>query len=234
MACKTKFNTPLLDKPVTGLMSYNEATYDLLIQRLDALFIHFANEKLPDNLPMSVIKVIFGLAELAKIPGLMSYPDTVGQPSRWNGEDGFKLGAKVQIILLEQPKLSKRKAIISTGRKLFSDLSEDGIYRRYNEQLKQPNSYISATRDKITKLKQSTKYDSMNKTQQETLIAYFKYKLNKMHKRFFPESIDDLFVIKNPEQYKKLSFTEYSTQVIEDLSGNYAERIDPQSIFPVS
>lgn len=234
MPCEIKFNNPLLDKPVIGLMSYNETTHDLLAQRLDALFMHFANEKLPDNLPTSVIKVIFGLAELAKIPGLMSYPDTVGQPSRWNGEDGFKLGAKVQIILLEHPKLSKRKAIISTGRKLFSDLSEDGIYRRYNEQLKQPNSYISATRDTITQFKKTTKYDSMNETQKEILIAYFKHELNKMHKRLFPESIDDLFVIKNPEQYKKIYFTEYGTQVIEDLSGNYAERIDPQSMFPVS
>lgn len=206
MVCEIKFNNPLLDSPETYPMT-PKAYHDLLVEKLDALFMHFTDgkEKLPDGLPMSVIKVVLGLANLAKIPGLMDVPDKVGQPSRWNDEDGFVLSARVQIYLLRHPEAAVRKAVIHCARKLFKDLNDDGVYRRYLTELKNEKSYVSLAKHRIGHLKEINKYDEQPEDKKQQMIDIFKQRLVDTHKQLFPNSSTMLF--------KKIPEVAYLTRI---------------------
>lgn len=194
MVCKIKFNNPLLDSyeryPLT-----KEGYHNLLVEKLNALFLYCTDgkEKLPDNLPLSVISVILKLADLSEIPGLMNDPKPVGQPSRWNGEDGFILSARVQIYLLKHPSDSVRKAVIKNARKLFPSLSDDGIYHRYQEELKNEHSYISIAKHRIDHLKEKNNYDNLSASRKEDFIKIFKKLINETFSQIFPDSKNILF-----------------------------------------
>lgn len=231
MACKIKFDNPLLDEQFNYPMPLDKRL-EIQRQQINALYEHFTNHqaKAPENLDFDTIYIIQQLASMAEIPGFTSSLPKAGHPSRWNSEDGFKLSAKVQIILLEQPKLSKRNAIIKTGRKLFSDLSEDGVYRRYLDEEKNEKSYISVAKHRIDHLKEITNYDSRTEEQKQYLLNYFKFALNDMYKQLFPDTVDDLFVIKGYEIFPYHP----GVQNIKLPDGREGIRIDPQSMFPVS
>lgn len=194
MVCEIKFNNPLLDSPETYPMT-PEAQHNLLVEKLDALFSYFTDgkEKLPDDLPMSVIKVILGLANLAKVPGLMDTPDKVGQPSRWNDEDGFILSARVQIYLLRHPDAALHKAIVTCSRNLFKNLNDEGVYRRYLDEVKKENSMVWVAKHRIDRLKEKNKYDELPDDQKQTMIEVFKYLLIDTHRQIFPNSSEKIF-----------------------------------------
>lgn len=194
MVCEIKFNNPLLDSPETYPMT-PKAYHELLVEKLDALFMYFTDgkEKLPDDLPISVIKVILGLANLAKVPGLMDNPDKVGQPSRWNDEDGFILSARVQIYLLRNPEATVHKAVIHCARTLFKNLSDAGVYRRYLTELKNEKSYVFLAKHRIDHLKDINKYEERSEEQKQQMIDIFKQRLADTHKQLFPNSSTVLF-----------------------------------------
>jgi hypothetical protein len=194
MVCEIKFNNPLLDSPETYPMT-PEAQHNLLVEKLDALFSYFTDgkEKLPDDLPMSVIKVILGLANLAKVPGLMDNPDKVGQPSRWNDEDGFILSARVQIYLLKHPDATVHKAVVTCSRNLFKNLSDEGVYRRYLDEAKKEHSMVWVAKHRIDHLKDINKYEERSEEHKQQMIDIFKQRLADTHKQLFPNSSTVLF-----------------------------------------
>jgi hypothetical protein len=188
MVCKIKFNDPLLDNYM-GVETRKEYR-ELAPKRINALFKYYlkGNEgDIPNELSPAVMYVITNLAELAEVPGFIS-ADSVskaGQPSRWNGEDGFILSARVQLHLLTHPEHSERKAVISVARKYFKDVVEDGVYHRYSEGLKNKGSYIFKTKHAVNRIKELNDYDGASEERKKEIIEGIKRHLNILYKGQF-------------------------------------------------
>jgi hypothetical protein len=104
------------------------------------------------------------------------------------------------------------------------------VYRRYLDEEKNEKSYISVAKHRIDHLKEITNYDSRTEEQKQYLLNYFKFALNDMYKQLFPDTVDDLFVIKGYEIFPYHP----GVQNIKLPDGREGIRIDPQSMFPVS
>ena len=189
MVCKIKFGDPLLDK-YRGVENLKEAR-ELIFKRINALFKYYLKgheEDIPSEISPGIIFVIKQLAELAEIPGFIDSKTVskAGQPSRWNGEDGFILSAKVQVLLLKHPEYSERKAIMQVTRKIFADSTVDeGVYRRYKEGLKDRWAYIYKVKYTVDHIKQLNHYDEINEERKQTIIEFIKRHLNQLYEKQF-------------------------------------------------
>lgn len=222
MVYKIKFNNPLLDNYIPDIMTKSEHEQYMLslIDKIDALYVYFSGGKdhIPQSLTMPVAEsdyptlwLIYQLAVLAKIPGFVTAPQHAGQPSKWDGESGFILSARIQVYLLKNPNASKHKAIIKCLQKSGFSQVPEGIYRRYLAEEKKESSIINLPINIVNKLKSLNTITDSNR---QDFINTVKRQLNKQYKTLYSEKSKDIF-----------------TDVYEPKQVLHLNRIDLEQIF---
>ena len=105
-----------------------------LRQREVELFKHYGIER-PADLDLQTRELICKMAIDLGIHGftISGSIQKPGRPSRWEGTDGFKLWAQVELEKENHPEKSLRNIIGFVRNKYYKDIEVDSLYARYYE-----------------------------------------------------------------------------------------------------